>query len=105
LKSHKYFDNQPEFQLLYHLRNGVAQGNAFNINDYGEKRLKCHPAYLRLYDNSERFRVSSGLKGNRILFDFVGPGDVTDILTLAAERLKDLERGILGPKVNTSIFG
>jgi hypothetical protein len=105
LTGHSYFDRQPEFELVYHLRNGAAHGNRFNITSNGEKRLHSYSAYLRWFDNSERFRVDKTLNGSKMLFDFVGPGDVADILTFAAERLKDLERGILGPNVNTSIFG
>ena len=40
-----------------------------------------------------------------ILFDFMAAADVIDLLIMAAERLKDLERGILGSGVYTSIFG
>jgi len=105
LKGKFYFDHQPEFELIYHLRNGAAHGNKFNIIKEGEKRLQSHSAYLRGLNNSERFNISSALNGRKVLFDFVGPGDVADILILTAERLKDLERGILGPGVSTSIFG
>jgi hypothetical protein len=105
LEKEDYFDHQPEFELLYHLRNAIAHGNAFNIKPSGKKRLKSHNAYLRWYDNSERFRISENMHENSVLFDFIELGDVADILTLTAERLKDLERGILGPGVATSIFG
>lgn len=105
LEGRSYFDHQPEFELVYHLRNGVAHGNKFNITAAGKKRLQSHSAHLRWFDNLERFKILSALNGKKVLFDFVGPGDVADILTLTAERLKDLERGILGPGVSTSIFG
>jgi hypothetical protein len=39
LTGHSYFDRQPEFELVYHLRNGAAHGNRFNITSNGEKRL------------------------------------------------------------------
>jgi hypothetical protein len=105
LAEQKYFDRQPEFELVYHLRNGAAHGNNFNITSVGQKRLDSQSAYLRWYDNSKRFEITPALNSTRVLFDFVGPGDVADILTLTAERLRDLERGILGPGVCTSIFG
>jgi hypothetical protein len=95
----------PEFELIYHLRNGMAHGNKFNFRKSGIDRLNDHPAYLRFYDGSEKFNISLQLKNQPILFDFLGPGDVVDILVLVAERLKDLERGKFGPGVDTSIFG
>jgi hypothetical protein len=33
LTRHRYFDRAPELELLRHLRNGVAHGNAFRIDD------------------------------------------------------------------------
>jgi hypothetical protein len=91
LADHSYFDRQPEFELVYHLRNGAAHGNNFNITSTGQRRLHSKNAYLRWYDNSKRFEITPALNKTQILFDFVGPGDVADILTLTAERLRDLE--------------
>ncbi|APZ99103.1 hypothetical protein BWQ93_11825 [Sphingopyxis sp. QXT-31] len=105
LAAHQYFDHQPEFELLYHVRNAVAHGNRFHITEAGKKRLEKYPAYLRFYDGSDRFQLSPDLDHQRILFDFMQAGDVADLLSLVGERLRDLERGILGPGVNTSIFG
>lgn len=106
LKKHGYFDHGPELELIYHLRNGVAHGNRFNFTPSGEKRLGKHPAYNRVLDGrGEVFHITAGLKGQSVLFDFMAAADVVDLLTMAAERLKDLERGILGPGVSTSIFG
>jgi hypothetical protein len=105
LKEKCCFNHDPEFELIYHLRNAAAHGNKFNIDARGKKRLSSHDAHLRWYDGSIRFKISSSMNGKKLLFDFIGPGDVADILTLTAERLKDLERGILGPGVATSIFG
>jgi hypothetical protein len=106
LEKHKYFDQGPELELIYHLRNGVAHGNVFNITKSGLKRLAIHPAYNRVLDGrGEVFHITPGLSGQPVLFDFMAAADVVDLLTMAAERLKDLERGILGPGVSTSIFG
>ena len=33
LKQHGYFDHAPELELLRHLRNGVAHGNSFRIDN------------------------------------------------------------------------
>src|SRR5438270_803097 len=31
LEHHNYFDHAPELELVYHLRNGIAHGNRFDI--------------------------------------------------------------------------
>jgi hypothetical protein len=36
LSAHDYFDRAPMLELLYHLRNGVAHGNRFNLTKRGE---------------------------------------------------------------------
>jgi hypothetical protein len=100
-----YFNHSPEFELIYHLRNGLAHGNKFTITQSGKRRLSRYPAFLRSFNGAEKYHISEHLNGSGVLFDFVGPGDVVDILTLTAERLRQLETGILGPGKCTSIFG
>jgi hypothetical protein len=105
LAKQDYFNHGPELELIYHLRNGIAHGNIFNINKSGLKRLAKYPAYVRVLDGrGEVFHISPSENGQPVLFDFMAAADVIDLLTMAAERLKDLERGILGPE-DTSIFG
>lgn len=74
---------RPELELVYHLRNGIAHGNRFNINDEGRKRLEKTPAHNRAarvrVPNAE-FEITTGLNGKQVLFDFMGPGDVLDLL-------------------------
>jgi hypothetical protein len=41
-----YFDQAPILELVYHLRNGIAHGNKFNITRSG-KRLANHEAHNR----------------------------------------------------------
>jgi len=106
LEKYQYFDHGPELELIYHLRNGVAHGNAFNLTKAGKSRLKRYPAYNRpLRRREEVFHIVPTLGGQPVLFDFMAAADVVDLLITAAERLKDLERGILGPGVYTSVFG
>lgn len=45
LGDHQYFDHAPILELAYHLRNGIAHGNTFNITSDGKKRLAKHPAH------------------------------------------------------------
>ncbi len=83
LKANRYFDRAPLLELVYHLRNGVAHGNHFNITEEGRKRLVKHPAHNR--DAAVKsptgiiFEVNPSLSG-RVLFDFMGPADVIDLL-------------------------
>ena len=35
LKKRHYFDHGPELELIYHLRNGIAHGNIFNMTPDG----------------------------------------------------------------------
>lgn len=82
LARHDYFDHAPELELVYHLRNGVAHGNRFNITRL--KRLRDFPAHNRdawiKGDLKTVFEITPKLNGQPILFDFFGPGDVLDIL-------------------------
>lgn len=106
LEKKRYFDHGPEVELIYHLRNGVAHGNTFNMTRSGLTRLARHPAYNRGFNGRGRaFRINPNLNGQSVLFNFMAAADVIDLLTMAGERLRDLERGILGPGVCTSIFG
>jgi hypothetical protein len=47
LQKHGYFDHAPLLELVYHLRNGVAHGNQFNIDSRGLRRLAKYSANNR----------------------------------------------------------
>jgi hypothetical protein len=83
LASHHYFDRAPILELVYHLRNGVAHGNRFNITDAGKDRLKKHPAHnMDARVKSPKgtvFEITPTLSGP-VLFDFIGAADVIDVL-------------------------
>lgn len=83
LSAHKYFDRAPILELVYHLRNGVAHGNRFNITRDGQHRLVQYPAHNRdATANSPAgvtYEITPGL-GGAVLFDFMGPADVIDLL-------------------------
>ena len=83
LSAHDYFDRAPMLELLYHLRNGVAHGNRFNLTKRGRDRLAQHPAHNR----SAAVRSPAGVVyeitptlSGRVLFEFMGPADVIDLL-------------------------
>jgi hypothetical protein len=82
LAAHGYFDRAPELELLGHLRNGVAHGNVFRIDN--PKSLTKYPAHNRLAwvrgDLKTEFEVVAGLDGQPVLFSFMCPGDALDLL-------------------------
>lgn len=77
-----YFDRAPELELLRHVRNGVAHGNRFNITN--PVALATYPAHNRFAwvksDKHSIFEITRALHGQLVLFDFMGPGDVLDLL-------------------------
>jgi hypothetical protein len=89
LAKHRYFDRAPELELLRHLRNGIAHGNSFYFGS-GKKlkdnlaALQKHPAHNRLAwvrgDKKTEFEIVEALAGRPVLFDFMGPGDVLDLI-------------------------
>lgn len=82
--------NVPIFELLYHLRNGVAHGNVFNFTKDGVNRLNTNPAHNKTAgvksQTGAEFEIVAGSHGKPalhakpVLFDFMGPGDVLDLL-------------------------
>lgn len=82
LSKHNYFDRAPELELVRHLRNGIAHGNRFRIDN--PSSLAKFPAHSRdallKSDTKAVFEINMGLQGQRVLFDYMGAGDVLDIL-------------------------
>ena len=82
LARQNYFDRAPELELVRHLRNGIAHGNRFDIRD--PQKLKIVPAHNRLAwirgDKKTVFEISPALHGQAVLFDYLGAGDVLDLL-------------------------
>lgn len=83
LGAHDYFDRAPILELVYHLRNGIAHGNQFNITKKGKRRLANHEAHNRSAAVKSPlgtvYEITPNLTGP-VLFDFVGAADVIDIL-------------------------
>ncbi|SFU26022.1 hypothetical protein [Paraburkholderia aspalathi] len=82
-RDHRYFDHALNLELVYHLRNGIAHGNTFNITDEGKKRSAKHPAHNRNAAVKSPlgtvYEIMPNLTGP-VLFDFIGAADVIDIL-------------------------
>jgi hypothetical protein len=83
LLAHGYFDRAPALELVYHVRNGVAHGNRFNMTKRGRDRLAQYPAHNRSAavrsPTGVVYEITAALSGP-LLFDFMGPADVIDLL-------------------------
>ena len=93
LKEHGYFDHAPILELVYHLRNGIAHGNRFNLTSIGLERLKKYPAHSRdAWFSRTAFEIAPSLNGQIVLFDFMHAGDILDLLSSVGAHLRDLTR-------------
>ncbi len=91
LKDHGYFDHAPALELVYHLRNGIAHGNRFHFTASGLERLRQYPAHNReAWFSKTIFEIAPPLNGQAVLFEFMGAGDVLDLLSSVGAQLKDL---------------
>ncbi len=95
LKDHGYFDHAPALELVYHLRNGIAHGNRFKFTASGLERLKRYPAHNReAWFRTVIFEIAPALTGQSVLFEFMGAGDVLDLLSSVGAQLNKRGRGI-----------
>jgi hypothetical protein len=102
---HRYLDRLPDLELVRHLRNGVAHGNRFNLRR-GEP---SKPAYFHGPPNRYQppdatvplppaqvdrfFQVTPAMHGDPVLFNFIGAGDVCDLLQFIGWRLVRIANG------------
>jgi hypothetical protein len=93
LKDNDYFDHAPELELVYHLRNGVAHGNRFDIRNL--TRLTKYPAHNRdaAFHTNTIFEITPALNRQPVLFDFMDAGDVLDLLFSVALYLDRIGHG------------
>ena len=101
LAAESYFDKCPDLELLRHLRNGVAHGNRFNLRN-GEPRRPAHftGPDQRLLDGATTpkghgrfFEITPACQGSVVLFDFMGPGDIVNLVMFVAWRLTRIGNG------------
>jgi hypothetical protein len=84
IQSEGGFDHGPDLEFLRHLRNAVAHGNRFELRN-GEPR---RDAYSENYSiPPQRFEVTKHAHERPALFEFLGPGDVCDLLNSIGSRL------------------
>lgn len=92
-----YFDKGPDLEFIRHLRNGIAHGNRFHFvgNQPSrpahftgpEGRFMPADGTTTAPGDSHTFRIVPGLHGMPVLFDFIGPGDICDLLLFVSNRL------------------
>jgi len=96
LIDNKYFNDfhSPIFQLVRHLRNGIAHGNRFDIRFPQE--LIDHPAHDKVPQNHNliKFEITAELNGTNVLFDFMEAGDILNTLNQVGFHLMDLAYGV-----------
>jgi hypothetical protein len=87
LADEDYFDRAPVLEMVRHVRNGVAHGNRFTILKASE--LAKWPAHNRhaSCSTTEPLEITAELNGKQILFDFMGAGDVLDLLISVSAHL------------------
>lgn len=101
LDEYQYFDEGPDLMLVYHLRNGVAHGNRFDIRSNRratlpahftgpDRRIKADRATVTPHGQRVTFEVDASMNGHPVLFDFMGPGDITSLLHFIGFRLAAL---------------
>ena len=80
-----YLNHAPFLELIYHLRNGIAHGNTFNFTvgkrKPGLRRLADYPANNGpAHLKTAYFEITPDREGQPVLFDFMGAGDILDLL-------------------------
>jgi hypothetical protein len=92
-------DRTPDLEFVRHLRNGIGHGNRFHFRK-NEPRLPAH--FTGAEGSTEgdptphaasTFEIVKSLEGEMVLFDFLGPGDVLDLLMHVSHRLIQIGHG------------
>lgn len=91
LAAESYYDRAPVLEMVRYLRNGISHGNRFSVRNPNE--LNVWPAHMRdaACRSSEPFEITPDLDGSAVLFEFMGPGDVLDLLISVSTHLGELD--------------
>jgi hypothetical protein len=77
----RYLDHLPEYELVYHLRNGIAHGNKFNFKKPGLERLEKYGAHNRNIEGEHRLLdIQPNLQGLPVLFDFASSSELLSLI-------------------------
>jgi hypothetical protein len=93
LAQSRYFDRVPELELIRHIRNGIAHGNRFRIDNLDS--LTKRPAHNRFASvrAGAPLDIVPSVHGKEVLFSFAGPADLLDLLMSAEVHLVRLGLG------------
>ena len=86
LAENLYFDETPELELFRHIRNGLSHGNRFEL----------HPGQPKKPAQFGSFKITRSLHGENVLFEFMGPGDVFDLLDHVNGHLRGSTTAVAG---------
>lgn len=86
-------DRSPEFEFVRHVRNAVAHGNMFELNERALDMLDDFPAYLVHPDETHSHKIKGKLNGRECLFGFIGPDSVFAAFDAAVRRMEEIELG------------
>lgn len=96
----QYVDKRPDLELLRHLRNGIAHGNRFRLRRgeplrpaYFTGPVGLFPDGVTTTASRMKFEISLAVDGQPVLFDFMGAGDICDLLMFISWRLIRLGNG------------
>ncbi len=100
LSKHSYFNHQPELEVIYHVRNGLAHGNRFSFTANGRRRLQKFPAHTRAVINKNTLApplvIEESLHGEEVLFHFLAAGDVVNLLQSVGFYCREWGYGTVG---------
>ncbi|MDI1253846.1 hypothetical protein [Thermomonas sp.] len=80
LSRNGYFDHSPQLEFFRHVRNAMGHGNSFHF-------LGNEPTRPAILNGRE---LTASLHGQKVLFDYLGPGDVLDLLDQVEHHLISL---------------
>jgi hypothetical protein len=97
LAKKNYFNHQPELELFYHVRNGVAHGNKFHLTKPGLQRLARYPAHnavaIARIPTAPPFVIDQTLNGTTIMFEFMEEGDILNLIGAVGAYCNELAYG------------
>lgn len=89
LSKQNYFDRAPILELIRHLRNGIAHGNRFKIDNLSS--LIRFPAnnHSGSTDKKEKFEITAALNDRTVLFDFMQAIEIHNLLRAVSNYLSN----------------
>ncbi len=103
LGANKYFNHEPEAEMIRHLRNGIAHGHEFTfstrVNNKDTGKLKHTANIFRYADRQKmpRHEIDTYLQGAEVMWAWGGPDAIVDCLTVLGVHLWNVGHGLPTP--------